>query len=147
MQVADILLANIVLCALLTGLIWTIQVVHYPSFLGVGELQFATWHQQHMNSITFLVGPLMLLEAMAALGFLSFTSHFQPGFLVFLASGLVLFIFAHTFIIAAPLHGVLVKTGYDEALIKKLVATNWWRTIAWTLRLGILIYLYFQLKK
>jgi hypothetical protein len=143
MQIPQLLLgSNLILCAILTGLIWTIQVVHYPSFLGVGSEYFASWHQKHMSSITFLVGPLMLLEAGAALVILNYYSNFSPSWLLLISSGLVLFVFLNTFFFAVPLHDQLVKYGYNEKVIHRLIQTNWCRTIAWTLRLGVLIYLY-----
>jgi|EP01047_Picozoa_sp_COSAG01_P015167 hypothetical protein len=46
----------------LVGLIWTIQLVHYPLFAAVGRKNFAKYEQQHTRRITVLVMPLMLAE-------------------------------------------------------------------------------------
>jgi hypothetical protein len=32
-----------------------------------------------------------------------------------------------------PMHDQLVR-GYNAEVIRKLVLTNWWRTLAWTIR-------------
>ena len=48
-------------CALV-GLIWTMQVVHYPLLKQVGPEEFVAYHARHMALITWLVGPLMLAE-------------------------------------------------------------------------------------
>ena len=36
----------------LAGLIWTIQVVHYPLFAGVGPARFAAYHADHSHGMT-----------------------------------------------------------------------------------------------
>ena len=46
----------------LVGLIWTIQLVHYPLFDGVGAEGFAAYERRHAAAITWLVAPLMLGE-------------------------------------------------------------------------------------
>jgi membrane-bound metal-dependent hydrolase YbcI (DUF457 family) len=46
----------------LVGLIWTMQVVHYPLFAQVGREAFVAFHESHLRLITGLVGPLMLIE-------------------------------------------------------------------------------------
>ena len=51
---------------MLTGLIWTIQIVHYPLFEQVGEDRFVRYHERHMRRITWVAGPLMLIEAGSA---------------------------------------------------------------------------------
>ncbi|WP_375560093.1 hypothetical protein ACE193_20605 [Bernardetia sp. OM2101] len=42
-----------------------------------------------------------------------------------------------------PLHGKLgdITKGYDLEIIKKLVFRNWFRTVFWSLRLAILVYI------
>ncbi len=36
----------------LVGLIWTIQVVHYPLLKNVGQAEFVAYHDRHMSLIT-----------------------------------------------------------------------------------------------
>jgi hypothetical protein len=43
------------------------------------------------------------------------------------------FIWVSTFAIQVPLHAKLAR-GFDRAVWRWLVATNWLRTIAWTVR-------------
>ncbi len=51
----------------MTGLIWFVQVVHYPLFRSVGAPGYAAYQAEHMRLATLVVGPLMLLEAATAL--------------------------------------------------------------------------------
>ena len=60
------LLANLAVTFTLVGLIWTIQVVHYPLFARVGVDAFARFHAEHNARITVLVGPLMCAEVACA---------------------------------------------------------------------------------
>lgn len=141
-----LVLINLTLSATLTGLIWTIQLVHYPGFLGVGADGFSDYQQNHMRTISYLVVPLMLAELTMAL-LLQFYYRSLPAWGIYLATALVLFIWAITFFISSPLHGKLASQGYDSGLIRQLVTTNWLRTVAWTTRTGVLFFLTLQLIK
>ena len=137
---ALIVLLNLTLSAVLTGLIWTIQIVHYPGFLGVGPEIFLAYQHNHMRTISYVVIPLMLVELVAALLLPVFYQH-RFAWITYLATSLVLVIWLTTFFISSPLHGKLASEGYNSLLIHRLVATNWIRTIAWSVRTGILFYL------
>lgn len=115
----------------LIGLIWIIHVVHYPLFNNVGKDQFVAYHERHMKLITWVVGPLMLMEvgSVAWLILLGDRSLLLITSLVPLA-----FIWASTALIQIPLHSRLALCGYDSTIIHRLVSTNKWRTLAWTAR-------------
>lgn len=125
-----------------TGLIWTVQLVHYPGFLKVGQESYIDYQQFHMRSITSLVGPSMLLELVFSV-ILLFMITQMPGRAIYIASFLILMgIWFHTAFWASPIHGKLLS-GYNETLAKALINANWWRTIGWTLRsilLGYVLY-------
>lgn len=137
----NLLLINFSLSAILCGLIWTIQIVHYPSFLDVGADEYLTFQQNHMRNISLVVFPLMLLELAAGIylqvQYVSFTLHWP----VFLATFLLLLTWIITIFFASPLHSQLVSQGYDAQNIQKLISINWWRTLAWTGRTIILFVL------
>ena len=46
----------------MVGLIWFVQIVHYPLFAQVGREGFSGYEQAHQNRTTFVVAPLMLVE-------------------------------------------------------------------------------------
>lgn len=121
----------------MVGLIWLIQLVHYPLFAGVGSSGWRVWHERHASQITPLVGVLMAVEGLSYLMLLS-----EPmgtlGRRLFLASGVLLALhLCSTAFVQVPLHGKL-GAGHDEATIAQLVRTNWIRTFAWTGR-GVLV--------
>ena len=116
-------------CALV-GLIWTIQVVHYPLLKQVGPNEFFAYHERHMSLITWLVGPLMLAELGSA-GLLLFLGERSLFFVVSLMA--LVLIWLCTAFCQIPLHEKLTS-AYDVDTIDRLVRTNTWRTLCWTIR-------------
>lgn len=114
----------------LVGLIWTIQVVHYPLFREVGPERFIAYHQRHMALISRVVGPLMLAEIGTA-AWLLFLGERSTLFLISLAALAVNW--TSTWFYQVPLHRKLAS-GYDASSIRRLVQTNVWRTAGWTIR-------------
>ena len=130
-----ILYVHALLSTALCGLIWTIQIVQYPLFLRVPADGFATFHHSHTTRIGWLVGPAMLGELALALALAVW-----PGTLPAAASwaglGLLGLIWASTAFLQVPAHRRLAA-GFDRAACERLIATNWLRTVAWTLRAGL----------
>ncbi len=117
---------------LMTGVIWIIQVVHYPLYRRVGSEGFADYEREHCARIAFVVLPLMVLElACAALLVLSPPQGAAP--LAWTGLALLAVVWASTFFVQVPCHRMLER-GFDARAASRLVATNWIRTIAWTMR-------------
>jgi hypothetical protein len=126
----EMLIAHSVFTWCLVGLIWTIQVVHYPLFPKVGREQFRTYHESHMLLVTLLVGPLVVGESTSAAWML------WKGLrsLAFLCSlPLMIICWTSTFLLQVPHHAKLSQ-GFDENAYRGLLKTNWIRTICWSLR-------------
>ncbi|MFZ4405583.1 MAG: hypothetical protein ACOYOK_15930 [Pseudobdellovibrionaceae bacterium] len=124
-------------CAFMTGLIWIIQILHYPTFEKIPEKDFLNFHSWHSTKITYLVGPVMLLELATAilLFWLGTNNNLYALNLI-----LLVLIWLSTFFLSVPLHNKLTKNKNDQH-IKNLVRTNWLRTSLWSLRLFILLLL------
>ncbi|MGD1892352.1 MAG: hypothetical protein ACFB15_17405 [Cyclobacteriaceae bacterium] len=144
MEDKNLVLANLLVAAILTGLIWTIQLVHYPSFRHVGVAHFVEFQHRHMRNILYLVAPLMLIEIFLAVCLQVSVTEKSTILEVTFASGLLFLIWVVTFAISSPIHGQLATQGFDDALISKLVTTNWIRTIAWTFRTVLLTVIMFK---
>ncbi len=126
-------------CVALVGLIWAIQLVHYPSFHFISHEKFKNYILFHGKRISCVVIPLMLTELGASLVFL-FNSNSNFKALEVLSMFFLIAIWVVTFTVSAPIHGKLLK-GYNKKLVNKLVMTNWFRTVFWTIRSGILLYI------
>lgn len=119
---------NIITSWMLVGLIWTIQLVHYPTFRYIDSEAFLDFHKHHTFSITLIVMPLMLIE----LGLASWLAYDNKWALSFLVPFiLVLLIWISTFFVQIPMHNQLAA-GKDLNAIQRLVSSNWIRTILWT---------------
>ncbi len=116
---------------LMCGLVWFVQVVHYPLFARVGSEAFAAYETIHQSRTTIIVAPLMLTEAaLAVLLLLARPAGLPVGLLVANAT-LLAAVWALTFFGAVPLHARL-GAGFDAETHRRLVAINWPRTLAWT---------------
>jgi hypothetical protein len=83
----------------------------------------------------------MLVELATSLALLapSLRPASVPGWSAWLAAGLVGAIWCSTAFLQVPIHNQLAQ-GYDAGLVSRLVTTNWIRTVAWTLRSGIVLW-------
>ena len=119
----------------MVGLIWFVQIVHYPLMGVVPASGFPAYAAAHRRRTTWVVGPAMLLEATAAILLVALVPQGQVIGMPMRWIGLLILglIWVSTFAVQVPLHGKLAK-GFDRAVWCRLVATNWLRTVAWTLR-------------
>lgn len=117
----------------LTGLIWCIQVVHYPLFAAVGRDGFARYEADHARLITLVVGPLMLVELAASLWLVAMRPAGVPAWMVWTGLALVAAIWLSTAVVQVPCHARLAA-GFDPEVHARLVSSNWIRTAAWTAR-------------
>jgi len=132
-------LANLALSAAMAGLVWFVQVVHYPLFAGVGPTGWAAYHAAHTRRTTWVVAPLMLAEHAAALALLAAPPPGVSRAMAGVGYGLLLVAWVSTFAVQVPLHNRLGGDGLADAAegMARLTRTNWIRTVAWTLRVGV----------
>lgn len=117
----------------MVGVIWIIQIVHYPLFASVGSDQFRGYEQDHQRLITYIVLPLMFCELITSGLLWVYRPVGSSAVLIGIGIALVLLIWGSTFLLQVPQHGQL-GNGFDAAVHQKLVSGNWIRTVAWTLR-------------
>ena len=117
----------------MVGLIWLIQVVHYPLLAQLSAAVPAEAAQDHARRITPVVGPAMAVEGVTAI-ILLFERPADMGWVsAWAAAALLGVALAATVGFSVPQHERLAQ-GHDEAAAKKLIVTNWIRTVAWTAR-------------
>ncbi len=122
----------------MVGLIWFVQVVHYPLFSTIDSDSFVEYERRNTALTTWVVGPAMLLEGGTA--FLILGCNLSPfdWSLAWLGFILLITIWLSTAVIQIPCHNSL-SNQFSRKVHRKLVSSNWIRTIAWTIR-GILSY-------
>ena len=117
----------------LSGLIWFVQVAHYPLFSRVGADAFPDYHAAYTARISILVGPLMAVEAGAAAWLAFAPPPGVPRAATAAGLGLVAVIWGSTAALQVPEHRRL-SSGFSRTAAARLVETNWIRTASWTAR-------------
>ena len=112
----------------MSGVIWFVQLVHYPLLALVGDGEFDRFAAENVRRTTRVVAPLMIAEFATAV-LLAFTR----GTLAWIGLGLLAAVWVSTAILQVPRHQRLLE-GFDAAAVRALVRSNWVRTVAWTLR-------------
>ena len=135
-MINKLILAHLALCLFMTGLIWTIQLIHYPAFRYIDMSKFTDFTQFHGRNITPITALPMVLELLTG----ALLLYYFKDFFYSLNFFLILLVWASTFFLSVPIH-VQLSSLRDEVLIEKLILTNWPRTILWTLRSGLLLWM------
>jgi len=120
--------------SVMVGVIWVIQLLHYPSFHFIDDQKYIEFQHFHMQRISFIVIPAMLTELSSAL----LLAYFFGSSLTIILLALVLGIWGITFIFFTNMHHKLTD-GYDQRIVDRLVKINLSRTALWSLRLIILL--------
>ncbi|QEG41182.1 hypothetical protein [Roseimaritima ulvae] len=121
----------------MVGLIWFVQLVHYPLMAHVGREHFLKYETEHQRLTTLLVVPLMLSELLSALLLLWCRPEAVDSGLVWTGLLLVIFIWLVTFAVQVPQHERLT-ISFEAPVHRRLVRGNWLRTAAWTAR-GLIV--------
>ena len=131
----SLLTLHVALTCFMTGLIWVVQLVHYPLMKWVPPEQFEAFEKSHQRRISTIVAPAMLAE-MGTAALLVYLASDRPLVIVNLA--LLIGIWVSTAFVQMPLHRKL-EQGFDAAVLDRLVRTNWIRTALWSGRAALLI--------
>jgi hypothetical protein len=123
---------------MMAGLIWFVQLVHYPLFSLVRTSDFARYETEHTRRVTWIVAPLMGVEALSAVALMILASSVVTQTLAVVGMVLVAAIWWSTAFLQVPCHRRLSK-GFDSVAARRLVTTNWLRTLAWTVRAGLAV--------
>ncbi len=133
-----ILLANLASTLFMTGLIWLVQLVHYPLFSKVGGASFIDYHAGHGQLIIWIVLPMMALQLVTSALLVLRRPSWLDGFVAWAGLVLVGTVWLSTVFLQVPQHGNLAA-GFDASAHQVLVTSNWLRTFAWTAHGAILL--------
>ncbi len=121
----------------MTGVIWVIQLVHYPIFdvvdRGTDDELWRRFGDRHRRAISFVVGPFMLVEGVTGIWMVADPPGSLSVLLPLVAGLLMAVAYGTTAFVSVPLHDRLTAS-FDVDAHRRLVSTNWVRTGAWTAR-------------
>ncbi len=122
----------------MVGLIWLIQLVHYPMFECLDRAGFKRSHAFHSTRIAVVVMPAMLLElVLSAVIVWRLGPLHLPALIGF---ALVVLTWLTTFFVLVPLHQRLHTEGFQPQVHASLCRWNWLRTLAWSARGAIVVF-------
>jgi hypothetical protein len=127
------LLANTAATLIMVGLIWFVQRVHYPLLAKFEVGQQREVGNDHQRRTSQVVALPMLIEGVTTLVVLVDRPEQVTLVLPWLGAFLLAISLGSTIFLSVPLHQKMVDQPSAEIGVK-LVATNWPRTVSWTLR-------------
>lgn len=130
----------------MVGVIWMVQLIVYPQFKSVSEVDagsysFANYVQDHSIRMIMVLAIFAPLELIFSFLLWAQRPFDVSGSLTFIAGGLLAICWISTAFWFAPLHGRLQQVGYDLTLIDQLITTNWIRTVLWSTRGLLALYI------
>ena len=132
-----LILTQLATALFMTGLIWLVQLVHYPLFAAVGEATYQSYHRQHVTKISWIVMPVMTLELVTAVLLWQADLGSEQALATWslIALGMA---WGSTALFSVPCHNQL-SLAFDEQAHRRLVQSNWIRALAWTARSALLL--------
>lgn len=135
-NISTLELIHLIATSMMVSIIWIIQILHYPTFLFVDKKHYTEFQKFHMENISYLIIPIMLLELLTGLSILLKIK--MINFYFFASFGLLILIWLITALFFSKFHSEL-SNKYNRDTILKLIRLNWIRTFFWTVRLGFLL--------
>ncbi len=129
-----ILLANAAATWLMCGVIWFVQLVHYPLFARYDREGFRAAMAEHQAFTGRVLAPPMLVELTTSLLLLVARPDAVPVWAAWVGAALAGVWGSSTVGLQIPIHNRLAAGGFDATLHRRLVRSNWIRTAAWSLR-------------
>ena len=127
---------HIVFTSFMVGVIWVIQIVHYPAFHFINKKKYINFQKLHMDKVSIIVVPAMIIELITSV--ILVYNETPINIILITSFVLLLVIWIITGIVFTKIHQVL-QSGYQQTIVKGLVKMNWIRTVLWTLRLFLLM--------
>ena len=140
-----IIFTHLIVTVGMFAVIWFVQISHYPLLEYVPEDSFKEYERAHIYRVSFIVAPLMLLEVFAASCLIFFSFDGILFYLVWIGFFLVVVNWLSTLLFQMPCHRKL-EMGKDDLAISSLIRTNWIRTISWSLRAIVAIFVVILIK-
>ena len=128
---ALLVLAHLASTLFMVGIIWTVQIVHYPLMALVGTDRFVDYERAHSPRMAAVVMLPWTLQGLTVAGLIVATPEGVAPALVWAAAVAAAVPVLVTILASVPAHSRLAE-GFDGRVHRRLVMTNWIRTAGWT---------------
>ena len=129
---------HLVSTSFMVGVIWIVQLVHYPTFLFIDEQKSNDFQKFHMSRISYIVMPAMTTELFSGIYIYIYSNMAIDSNLFLLALTILIINWIITALVFVKMHNKLL-INYKIEIISLLVKWNWLRTLLWSVRLILLL--------
>ena len=138
-----LVILNAASALVMTGVIWFVQVVHYPLLAIVPVENARTVAGEHQSRTAWVVGAPMGIEGVTTLWLMFDRPAGVPWVLAWAGGACVAVALLCTVLLSVPRHARMAETP-DARVGRELVLTNWPRTVAWSLHgiIGVVLLLH-----
>jgi hypothetical protein len=129
--------ANLVAATVMMGVIWFVQIVHYPLFALVGNDRSIEYARDNQRRTSLVVGPPMAAEGIASIWLFVDPPDGLSRVLPTVSGLLLAVVLLSTVLVQVPRHARLAEERDGASIagvVASLVAGNWIRTIGWSAR-------------
>lgn len=126
-----VLAAHATSTLILIGIIWTVQVVHYPLMALVPPERFVAYEAAHAPRMAAVVMLPWSVQGLTTAALLGLRPAGIPTVLLAAAAVMAAVPVLVTVAASVPAHARLAS-GFDAQVHRRLVRTNWIRTAAWS---------------
>lgn len=127
------LIANVASTLVMVGVIWFVQHVHYPLLATFGVESAASVAVDHQRRTGHVVALPMAVEGLSTLVLLVSRPDGVMWLWPWVGAVLLAIALGSTVFLSVPLHGRMAADPQADTG-RRLVTTNWPRTVAWSLR-------------
>ena len=127
------LVLNLVATCVMVGVIWFVQLVHYPLLALIGIDRAPEIAIEHQRRTAWVVGLPMAVEGVTTLVLLFARPDGVDAWLAWLGAVILAVVLASTVLLSVPLHERMANSP-DTTIGRRLVVTNWPRTLGWSSR-------------
>lgn len=138
MLVSGLFVLHFVVTCVMAGIMWFVQICYYPNLAVVGRDAFVYYQREHVRRVTRIAWTMLCLELISAIVLVCVPHNRWIWASLGINLALLLGIWWSTFFVQVPLHHTL-EQGWDEAAHARLVRTNWFRTVVYTVRGAVVI--------
>lgn len=128
-ELAVFLVIQVAVTWLMVGLICYSQFIHYPLYKKIKE-GFVEYERAHIRRTAYLIGPLMLIEAISAVILVGVVSTSIMTKLAVINLVLLVFIWLATFLLHVYQHQKL-SIRFSKNVFHNMISSNWIRTFLW----------------
>lgn len=128
-----VLVLNLVATLVMVGVIWFVQIVHYPLLAVVPVESAAEVAVDHQRRTGWVVMLPMTVEGFTTLGLLKWVPEGVAWWVPWLNGVFLAVALGCTVFLSVPRHARMAAHP-DKSVGRELVLTNWPRTIAWSAR-------------